>query len=302
METESRWNKAKTPAKRRKGIIGTILLVVVFMVGVGVLLYPSVSEWWNARVQTRAVAAYDAAVVQMDEKDYDAYFDAADRYNRALADMGSANAITRPEQPEGYEDLLNVGGAGIMGYVTIDVIDVQLPIYHGTDASVLQVGAGHMQGTSLPVGGESTHSVISAHTGLPSALLFTHLDRLTEGDVFTITILNRVLTYQVDQILTVLPTEIENLYIEQGKDYCTLMTCTPYGINSHRLLVRGSRIYPEEETEETIALPEETETEPKEIPNWTKWAALGVGVLVVIWLLSDVLVRIIWAMRKRKKK
>ncbi|MCC8126489.1 MAG: class C sortase [Clostridiales bacterium] len=295
----------ETKKKRRsvRDFLATGILVLIFLIGVGVLLYPTVSDWWNARVQTRAVATYNALADALNEKDYSEYFEAARAYNDRLHEVGSAQAIASTELvDEGYWDLLDITGTGVMGYVTVDKIDVKLPIYHGTDASVLQVGAGHMEGTSLPIGGESTHSVLSAHTGLPSALLFTHLDRLAEGDIFTVTILKEVLTYQVDQILTVLPTEIENLYIEEGKDYCTLMTCTPYGINTHRLLVRGSRIYSDEEPEKIATVPEETQTEQTKIPEWVKWVALGVGALVLIWLLSEIPVRIIRAMRKRKKK
>lgn len=183
-----------------------------------------------------------SAVADMTEEDYDTYWEAAEAYNVALAKIGSEEAITDTDLvDEDYWDLLDITGTGVMGYITIDKIDVELPIYHGTDASVLAAGAGHLEGSSLPVGGESTHSVISAHRGLPSALLFTRLDVLEEGDTFTLTVLDQVLTYEVDQITIVLPEEIENLYIEEGEDYCTLMTCTPYGVNSHRLLVRGKR-------------------------------------------------------------
>ncbi len=288
--------------KKLKKYLPTILLVIVFFVGLSVLCYPTFSNWWNSRVQSRAVAVYDEAVAALSEKDYTAYFEAAEDYNKRLAAVGSAAALADPELVKGYEDTLDITGTGIMGYITIDKIDVRLPIYHGTSESVLSVGAGNLEGSSLPIGGESTHSVISAHTGLPSSLLFTHLDEMEVGDIFNITIFNEVFTYQVDQVIIVLPTEIENLYIEEGKDYCTLMTCTPYGINSHRLLVRGSRIYPEEETGEKTVLPEITGTEQRETSRWTKWAALGAGVLVLIWLLSDILVRILRAMRKRKKR
>ncbi|MCD8222881.1 MAG: class C sortase [Clostridiales bacterium] len=298
----------KETAKRRrslKDILATAILALIFLIGVGVLLYPTVSEWWNARVQTRAVATYNALADALSEKDYSEYFEAARAYNNRLYEIGSAEAIASPELAgEDYWDLLDIAGTGVMGYVTIDKIDVQLPIYHGTDAAVLQVGAGHMEGTSLPIGGESTHSVISAHTGLPSALLFTHLDRLTEGDIFTVTILKEVFTYQVDQILVVLPTEIENLYIEDECDYCTLMTCTPYGVNSHRLLVRGSRIYPRDDdgdVGETAPVTGEAEQERQALPAWAKWAALGIGVLLLIYLISDILVRIIRHRRKRRK-
>lgn len=232
-------NKTK---QKKNGTISTVVLVILLFVGLSVLLYPSVSNWWNERVQSRAVAVYDEAVAALNEEDYTACYEAAEAYNEALAEIGSASAIANTDLvDEDYWDLLDVTGTGIMGYITIDKIDVMLPIYHGTSSSVLSAGAGHLEGTSLPVGGESTHSVISAHRGLPSALLFTNLDQLEVGDTFTLTVLDQVPTYEVDQITIVLPDEIENLYIEDSADYCTLMTCTPYGINTHRLLVRGVR-------------------------------------------------------------
>ncbi len=235
--------------QRKRGRLGTVVLVIVFLVGIGILLYPSISNWWNARVQSRAVAVYDEAVAAMDEADYSAYWEAAEAYNEKLAAIGSSSAISNTDLvDEEYWDLLDITGTGIMGYITIDKINVELPIYHGTSSSVLSAGAGHLEGTSLPVGGANTHCVISAHRGLPSALLFTNLDQLEEGDTFTITVLDEVLTYEVDQISIVLPNEIENLYIEEGEDYCTLMTCTPYGINTHRLLVRGVRTTNAEDT------------------------------------------------------
>lgn len=220
----------------------TIILVGVFFVGLVILLYPTVSNWWNERVASRAISTYDEAVAALSEADYTAYFEAAEAYNENLASIGSASTIPSPELvDEDYWETLDITGTGIMGYITIDKINVQLPIYHGTDAGVLQIAAGHLEGTSLPVGGESTHCVISAHRGLPSALLFTDLDQMEVGDTFTITVLDQLLTYEVDQISIVEPDELEDLYIEEGKDYCTLMTCTPYGVNSHRLLVRGVR-------------------------------------------------------------
>ncbi|MCD8231819.1 MAG: class C sortase [Clostridiales bacterium] len=232
--------KQRTTGKRNQ--LMTIILVCVLLIGLAILLYPSVSNRWNERVMTKAVAAYDEAVSDLTDEDYSAYFEAAEAYNEALQEVGSASALSAPDLIDGYEEILDITGTGIMGYITIDKIDVELPVYHGTDASVLQVGAGHLKGSSLPIGGEGTHSVISAHRGLPSSLLFTNLDQLEEGDTFTITVLNRVFTYEVDRISIVLPDEAENLYIEDGEDYCTLMTCTPYGINTHRLLVRGHRV------------------------------------------------------------
>lgn len=229
-------------ASRKRERIWTIILVCVFIVGLAVLLYPTVSSWWNNKVTTRAIATYDSTVAEINEEDYSAYFTAAEKYNEALAAIGSAAAISAPElADENYWNTLDISGTGIMGYITIEKINVQLPIYHGTSADVLQVGAGHLEGSSLPVGGGSTHSVISAHRGLPSATLFTDLDQIEVGDLFTITVLDQVLTYEVDQITIVEPDDIEGLYIEKDKDYCTLMTCTPYGVNSHRLLVRGER-------------------------------------------------------------
>ncbi len=220
-----------------------ILLIIVFIVGLGILLYPSVSDWWNRRVSTQAIASYNKSLDNLTEEDYSAYFNAAEKYNEAIRELGSNAAISSPQSVEAdYWETLDITGTGIMGYVVIDKINVQLPVYHGTEESVLQIGAGHLQGTSLPIGGEGTHSVLSAHRGLPSAKMFTNLDELEEGDTFTVNVLNEVLTYEVDKISIILPEQIENLYIEDGKDYCTLMTCTPYGINTHRMLVRGVRV------------------------------------------------------------
>jgi len=218
----------------------TIILILIFLVGLSVMLYPTVSDYVNQKNQSRAVASYSEEVENLSDVDYQAYFDAADDYNRRLAE--TPDAFYRPEEVSGYTDTLDVSGTGIMGYITISKIGVELPVYHGTSDGVLQVAAGHLEGSSLPVGGAGTHAVISAHRGLPSAKLFTNLDELEVGDTFTITVLDRVLTYEVDQISIVLPTETDLLQPVEGKDYVTLMTCTPYGINTHRLLVRGKRI------------------------------------------------------------
>lgn len=217
-----------------------IILILIFLVGLSVMLYPTVSDYINQKNQSRAVASYSEEVENLSDVDYQAYFDAADDYNRRLAE--TPDAFYRPDEVSGYTDTLDVSGTGIMGYITISKIGVELPIYHGTSDGVLQVAAGHLEGSSLPVGGAGTHAVISAHRGLPSAKLFTNLDELEVGDTFTITVLDRVLTYEVDQISIVLPTETDLLQPVEGKDYVTLMTCTPYGINTHRLLVRGKRI------------------------------------------------------------
>ncbi len=236
------------PAKTKKSAIlswlGSIGLLLVLIVGVAVILYPTVSNWWNTNIASHAVQSYDEATSSLSAADYSEYLEAAQAYNEMLAENGSKWAYSSTDELEeyGYYDILDVTGTGIIGYVTIESIGVELPIYHGTSSSVLASAAGHLEGSSLPIGGESTHAVISAHRGLPSATLFTNLDDLELGDVFTITVLGEVLTYEVDQISIVEPSEMEYLYIEEGKDYVTLMTCTPYGINTHRLLVRGVRV------------------------------------------------------------
>ena len=218
---------------------GIILVLILFM-GVCGLLYPSVSQYWNTKTQTRAVENYQEILDSLKEDDYEAYFQAAEAYNSALADQDFPLMDYR--LLEGYNDILNVNGNGIMGYVAISKLGVELPVYHGISPEVLNIACGHLEGTSLPVGGENTHCVLSAHRGLPHAKLFTDLDKMELGDTFQLTVLNRTLTYQVDQIKVVLPNELDDVQIVDGEDYCTLLTCTPYGINSHRLLVRGARI------------------------------------------------------------
>lgn len=226
--------------------LSTILLTLVFLVGLCVLLYPAISDYWNGIVQSRAIVDYEAALQNLTQKDYSAYFDAADDYNAAVRQVAFPlmyyAELDEREDLTPYAELLNVNGNGIMGYLSIDKLGVELPVYHTTSASVLNVAVGHLEGTSLPVGGPSTHSVLSAHRGLPSAKLFTDLDKLAVGDTFRLTVLDRVLTYEVDQILIVEPNEVDALYVQEGEDLCTLLTCTPYGINTQRLLVRGRRI------------------------------------------------------------
>ena len=218
-----------------------IILCLVILIGIGLLSYPTVSDWWNSFHQTRAVASYAAAVSQMKTEDYDRLFAEADDYNRKLAGTGMKWSMTDEEIQE-YNNVLDISDNGIMGYIDIPRMRQTLPIYHGTDDAVLQIAIGHLAGTSLPVGGDSTHCVVSGHRGLPSARLFTDLDRLIVGDIWTMTVLNRTVTYEVDQIRIVEPEDLSELQIVQGSDYCTLLTCTPYGINTHRLLVRGHRI------------------------------------------------------------
>ena len=227
--------------KKKGNHLITILLVLIFLLGLSLLLYPAVSDYWNSKHQTRAIAVYSEEVSGLDEDQYQALWEAAAAYNASLLERDNAYLLTE-EQKAAYEQLLNVSGLGIMGYIEIPSIDCSLPIYHGTEESVLQIAIGHLEWTSLPVGGESTHCVLSGHRGLPSAKLFTNLDKLQEGDVFLLRVLDEVLTYEVDQILIVEPQETGALRIVDGEDLCTLVTCTPYGINTHRLLVRGHRI------------------------------------------------------------
>lgn len=205
------------------------------------LLYPSVSNYWNSFHQSQAIASYVDAVDNLDEADYSRLLSDAQAYNASLLSKSNRYKLSDAEYEE-YESLLNISGNGIMGYIEIPSISCTLPIYHGTDASILQIAAGHIEGTSLPVGGEGTHCVLSGHRGLPSAQLFTNLDKLVEGDLFVIRVLDETLTYEVDQILIVDPDDMDPLAIEEGKDYCTLVTCTPYGVNTQRLLVRGHRV------------------------------------------------------------
>ena len=221
--------------------LSTIVLLFILLIGLSLLLYPTVSDYWNALHQTKAITTYAENVAALDNASYDAIWDAARAYNRNLLNRSNSFLLSQEQKAE-YESLLDISGQGIMGYIEIPEIDVSLPIYHGTEDTVLQVAVGHLEWTSLPVGGESTHCVLSGHRGLPSAKLFTNLDKIVEGDTFSIRVLDEVLTYEVDQILIVEPTEVDALQIEPGKDLCTLVTCTPYGINTHRLLVRGHRV------------------------------------------------------------
>lgn len=224
-----------------KNKLSTILLTLAFLAGLSLLLYPTVSDYWNSIHASKAVADYSDEVNRLTEEQYDEILAAAKAYNQSLLSREDDFSLTA-EQKEQYESLLDVGGVGIMGYIEIPNINLSLPIYHGIEDSVLQIGVGHLEWSSLPVGGESTHCVLSGHRGLPSAKLFTNLDRLAEGDTFVLRVLDEVLTYQVDQIRIVEPDDTDALQIEEGKDFCTLVTCTPYGLNTHRLLVRGHRI------------------------------------------------------------
>ena len=226
---------------KKKSSFVTAILIAALLAGALLLLYPTVSDYWNSFHQSRAIASYAEQVADLDDTTYDQIWADARAYNETL-DNSTSRFVMTEEQRDIYEALLNVADNGVMGYIEIPRVKCNLPIYHGTDEAVLQVAIGHVQGSSLPVGGAGTHCVLSGHRGLPSAKLFSDLDQLTEGDVFLLRVLDETLTYEVDQIRTVLPSELDDLAIEEGKEYCTLVTCTPYGINSHRLLVRGHRV------------------------------------------------------------
>lgn len=251
----------KKPAKKKKVSISTILLVLVLIIGLSLLLYPSFSNAWNQRHQSQVIVTYNQDIEKLQEEEYSRIWQSALDYNKTLLSRVNDYVLTE-QQKERYQSELNLSGVGIIGYIEIPKIDVYLPIYHGTDESVLQVGVGHLDWTSLPTGGESTHCVLSGHRGLPSATLFTNLDDLVVGDTFVLTVMNEMLTYEVDQILVVEPTDTESLLIQEGKDLCTLVTCTPYGINTQRLLVRGHRVENAETASKVKVVSDALEVEP----------------------------------------
>ena len=218
----------------------TMILLISFFIGLSVLLYPSLSSYWNSKTQSKAIVDYESMLAQYKPEDYTAIFAQAEDYNKKLFQL--KEPFLQYGQLSEYNHVLNVSGSGMMGYITIPKIGQELPVYHGTSDNVLSVAVGHLEGTSLPVGGENTHCVVSAHRGLPTAVLFTHLDRMEVGDTFYFTVLDRTITYEVDQIRIVEPNDTSLIQLKQGKDYCTLLTCTPYGINTQRLLVRGHQI------------------------------------------------------------
>ena len=234
------YEQEEAPLKVLKGLYSKIL-VLLLIVGACLLIYPSFAEWWNSRFQLRDISDYLNNEAQLTEENYDEEWEKARMFNQAIFNHHKVAKLT-DEERELYNSCLNIGSNGVMGYVDIPIIRVSLPIYHGTSDVVLQTGVGHMESTSLPVGGENTHAALSGHRGLISANLFTNLDRVAEGDLFMLRVLGETLTYKVDKISIVLPSETKLLEPVEGMDYCTLVTCTPYGINSHRLLVRGHRV------------------------------------------------------------
>lgn len=224
----------------KKHLVNLILFAII-LVGMGLMAYPTFADWWNSFHQARAIQSYAKAVSNLDREEYDRIIAEAEEYNRRISETG-VHWNMKEEEIREYNRMLSIDDSGIMGYIDIPKINVRLPLYHGIEDRVLEVAIGHIAGTSLPVGGEGSHCVLSGHRGLPSARLFTDLDKIVEGDTWTLTVLDRTYTYECDQIRVVEPTDLSALAIEEGKDYCTLVTCTPYGVNSHRLLVRGHRI------------------------------------------------------------
>jgi len=273
----------------KKNALSNTMLILVFLVGLSLLLYPTVSDYWNSIAQTQAIAKYVGEVAQLDDDRYRQFWDDAYRYNETLLGKENRYMMTDQERAE-YESLLNVSGSGIIGYIEIPRINCSLPIYHGTDEVVLQIAVGHMEGTSLPVGGKGTHSALSGHRGLPSAKLFTDLNKLTEGDEFMLRVLDETLTYEVDQIRIVLPYEMDYLDIDSDRDYCTLVTCTPYGINSHRLLVRGHRVETQEEAGSVRVTADAIQIEPT-----------IVAPLVAVPMLLVLLILLLISTRRRKR-
>lgn len=243
IEVESPEPQSPAPAKKKHQFSWSMFFMIILLViGVGLICYPSISDIWNRHVSSKAVATYVEATKDLTPQKREAMLEKARAYNAGLVGKGNARFIPNEEEKKQYFSTLDVTGTGIMAYVTIPKIHVRVPVYHGTSDTVLQIAAGHLEGTSFPIGGESTHVAVSGHTGLPSALLFTGLDQLKKGDRFSFTVFDEVLTYQVESIHVVEPTDVKPLAIEEGKDLASLITCTPYGVNSHRLIVTGHRI------------------------------------------------------------
>lgn len=270
-------NPSSPKPKKRRSWISTVILFLILIAGGAIIAYPTVSDWWNSFHQSRAIAAYASVVEDTDDALMTEMLEKAEAYNAELLRKENRYVLSDEEKEE-YNSLLDLTGTGVMGYIQINAIGISYPIYHGTGESVLQSAIGHIEGTSLPTGGESTHAAFSGHRALSTAKLFTDLDQLVEGDIFTVTVLNRVLTYEIDQIRIVEPSDMSNLNIVSGKDYCTLVTCHPYAVNTHRLLVRGHRIEtPEDEVVITAGA--------IRIPNYLVIPAVGIPLFFLFLLI-----------------
>ena len=291
----NRENEMKSKKKKKKVTIKDIIRLIVLLVAFSVLLYPTFSSYLNEKNSSKVVSYYDEESVKLSKAEKEQMLEEARAYNKEM--LGNIDLIDPFSQEDveiddRYESLLNVDGSGMMGYIRIPKINVELPIYHGTSEAVLQAGVGHFWGTSLPVGGESTHTVLTGHRGLPTKTLFTNMDKLEVGDIFYIKVLDETLAYQIDQILTVLPQETDSLSIEPGKDYATLVTCTPFAINTHRLLVRGERIPYEEATKQ------EPDTNIK--PELSFTAKVLIVTIIVIFI--GLMIAVIYSIRDRKRR
>ena len=285
----------KKNVQKKKFYIGDIFRIIVLLIAFSVLLYPTVSNYLYEKNGARVISSYDENAVRLSESEKQAMLEAARQYNREL--LGNIELLDpfsplKKEVDARYQSLLNTNEAGMMGYIRIPKIDVELPIYHGTEERILQSGVGHFEGTSLPVGGESSHTVLTGHRGIPSKLLFTDLDQMKAGDIFYLKILGETFAYKIDQILTVLPENTKALTIEPGKDYATLVTCTPYAVNTHRLLVRGSRIPYEEAVRQ---VPDEKITPT--LPFQVKVLLAAIGVLVLIFIVYQ-----LWKKTRKRKE
>lgn len=281
--------------KKNKITINDIIRLIVLLVAFSVLLYPTLSSYLNEKNSSKVVSYYDEESIKLSETEKEQMLEDARAYNQEMLgniDLIDPSSKENTEIDERYQSLLNPDGTGMMGYIHIPKINIELPIYHGTSEAVLQAGVGHFWGTSLPVGGESTHTVLTGHRGLPIKTLFTNIDKLEEGDIFYIKVLDETLAYQIDQILTVLPEETDALAIESGKDYATLVTCTPYAINTHRLLVRGYRIPYEEATEQ------ESDVDVK--PELSFTAKVLIVTIIVIFI--GLIITVMYSMRDRKRR
>ena len=275
-----------------------IIFGLMFLIGFGILVYPTVADQWNTYRQSRLISSYERTISDMEPEDFTAEWEKAQAFNDTLTQNSIYGDVFGEEDQEledtDYWQVLNVGGDGVMGYLSIPKINIKLSIYHGTSDEVLQTGVGHLNGTKLPIGGESTHSVLAAHRGLPSARLFTDIDQLEKGDMFYIHVLDETLAYQVDQILDMVDKDDHEtlekaLQIEEGKDQVTLFTCTPYGVNSHRLLVRGTRV-PYNGEEETVSTPVDTMLEA--VQNYYMiYLILGLSVTLLIILFMRFLMK-----------
>ena len=283
-----------------------LIRLVIILVGVGILVYPSLSEFLSEKNSSRAVLSYDTTIAEMEQARRDELIQSAVDYNKMIAPSAGSRSLQydengKPITPDSYRTILDISGTGMMGYISIPKLNITVPIYHGTSEAVLQVGIGHLENSSLPVGGENTHACLSGHRGLPTAELFTDLDRMEKGDLFFIKVLNRTLCYKVDQILTVLPQETQELAISAGKDYVTLITCTPYSVNSHRLLVRGVR---EPYSEEAPIPVYETETK---VSFWERLSPqyrhmlIGAAAVLVFLVLRWIVIVILRKLEKRRK-